>query len=130
MNAINLERALTKFWADTLGLTVDTNIFRGGIPSTQTEGAAVVLGAEFTSNNPAVKRYNVQILGKYVSRDAALQMLEDISAALPCYNKVVTLTEGNVTIRGMLMLESDGIRAQTDNGQEKNFFTFNLIACF
>lgn len=135
MDIINAERALTQFWADALGLTVDTNIFRGGISASKPEGIAVILGTEITSNDPAIKKYNVQIIGKYNDRDAALQMVEDASVALPCYGQTVTLldddkAEYEIAIRGMIKHGSGGTWSQSDDGKKKTYASFNLIAAF
>ncbi len=135
MDIISAERALTEFWADALGLTVDTNIFRGGIPASKAEGAAVILGTEITSNDPAIKKYNVQIIGKYIDRDAALKLVEDVSGSLPCYGQTVTLfdddeQEQEVTIKAMIKHGSGGTWSQTDDGKKKTYASFNLIACF
>jgi hypothetical protein len=130
MDTKTAERALTKFWADALDLTVDANIFRGGIPASKPEGVAVIMGTEITGNDPAIKKYNVQILGKYDDRDAALQLVEDVSNALPCYEQTVTLTDGIVTLRAMLKRGSGGTWTQADDGQKKTYASFNLIAAF
>jgi hypothetical protein len=135
MNIINAERALTAFWADALGLTVDTNIFRAGIPAGMAEGVTVILGTEITSNDQEIKKYNVQLLGKYNDRDVAKQFIEDISNALPCYGQAVTLLdddekEYDFTFRGMIKHGSGGTWTQTDDGQKKTYASFNLIAAF
>lgn len=124
------ERALTQFWADALGLTTDTNIFRGGIPASKSEGVAVILGTEITGNDPAIKKYNVQILGKYDDRDKALQLVEDVSGSLPCYEQTLTVTGGSVNIRAMLKRGSGGAWKQSDDGTIKHYASFNLIAAF
>jgi len=130
------EQALTKFWADTLKLTIDTDIFRGGIPSTISEGVAIIMGAEKGADNyPDIKKYNVQIIGKYDDRDKAVQLLEDISNALPCYGETVTLSAEDkedvvVTFRGMIKRGSGGTYNQTDDGKKKTYASFNLVAAF
>ena len=74
MDVVTIERDFTAWIASKLNLTVDTNIFRGGIPEGVEEGVGVLFGSEVPSRSFygfRPRSWNVQVLAKFESRDAA-----------------------------------------------------------
>ncbi|MGF0036470.1 hypothetical protein [Victivallis vadensis] len=118
MDTVQLERELTDWAAGVLGLTVDSGIYRGGIPAGIAEGVGVMLTGEVISVSLHVPEFNVQVLGKFTgddARDKALAMAAKLSAALPRYG----LELENFRVAALLprgnaepyQAESDGVAA-------------------
>ena len=69
-----LERELTAYFAEKLGLIVDNTVFRGQIPESVEKGAAVRISSSPESDIYSLPAVSVQIIGKYPNRDDALQL--------------------------------------------------------
>lgn len=126
MDIIKTERALTVFWAGILNKTVDTDIFRGGIPSGKT-GIGVMIGDEITPNNPSMRQFACQVIGKVADRDTALALLEKAKAALPCYDVESGATNAKVKFRAMLKQGGSGAYSGPDSGAVAEFFSVNFV---
>ena len=75
LNIPQLERELTEYFAEKLGLVVDNNIFRGQIPEGVETGAAVLISNSPENNDFSLPVMSVQIIGKYRNRDEAWQLV-------------------------------------------------------
>lgn len=73
LNFPQLERELTAYLAGKLGLIVDNTIFRGQIPEAVGTGAAVLISNSPENNDYSLPAVSVQVIGKYRTRDEALQ---------------------------------------------------------
>jgi hypothetical protein len=130
MDIITFEQALTQFWADALGKTVDTDIFRGGIPPKTNEATAVIINSEVTHNEPAIRRFNAQLIGRCIDRDSCLIALEKAASVLPVYSQTITVAGKTITIKAMLQKGSGGTYKTTDQGRIVEHWSYNFIACF
>jgi hypothetical protein len=124
MDIVEIEKTLTKWAADILGLTVDEDIFRGNIPTGKT-GVAVILGSEIYSETRFRPRtYNLQIIGKYENRDEAFRMLSKLSGSLPIHEtNIYGVRFKSISQRG----DSEPYKTN-DNGKEFYYGSFNAVA--
>lgn len=76
------ERATTALLASKLELAVDTQIFRGGIPQGVETGVGVLANtlATLPYYGVAHPSFDVQVLGRFRSRDEAAKMLSKLYA--------------------------------------------------
>ncbi|MEI8245813.1 MAG: hypothetical protein WCI51_08290 [Lentisphaerota bacterium] len=128
MDIIKVEKALTVFWAGVLNKTVDGDIFRGGIPSGK-NGIGVMLGIEITPNEPSMRKFNAQILGKFTDRDVALAILEKAEAAIPVYGVEAGMTGQKVFFRAILKQGGSGAYRAPEGGVITEFCSLNFTVC-
>ena len=124
MDIIQLERELTNWAAQVLGLTVDSDIFRGGIPSGRDTGVGVMLHTEIKDTTISQPTFNAQIFGKFRDRDDAWRMLNRISRAIPCYGvQAGTVIFTSISPRG----NGEPYSVAEDNGTVKICASANII---
>lgn len=119
----SIERALTRYVASELGLVVDREIYRGGIPDGASTGVSVIINNEIVDYQVRVPTYNLQLLGKFSSRDEACDFLANAKKLIPCYGKNFE----NIKIHSMLARGSGEPYNNGDSGAIKYFASFNLI---
>ena len=91
MSTAALERTLTALFADRLGLVVDQGIFRGALPPERPEAVAVILSAVATPNTPSAPTYSLQLLGRFLDRDTALELAQAADAIAPHHDGPLTI---------------------------------------
>ena len=125
MDRKQLEKDLTVWIAAKLGMTIDTDIFRGGIPAEADKDklAGVMILSKIPKVYPGLKDINCQVLGKFVDRDDAQAMLNTLSEAIPCYGKTVNDT----TFVSMVPKGEGSPYKADDKGKTKHFASFNFI---
>ena len=123
MDVIEIERVMTKWAADVLGLVIDRDVFRGGIPTGFETGIGVILSSEIRDNWPRPRTYNVQILGKFEDRDTAWRMLSKLAERLPVYG----CTFEEYTFRVMEQVGSSEPYTVEENGRIKFYASFNML---
>lgn len=76
----DFEQSVTELFASKLGLVVDAQIFRGGIPQGINTGVGVVAGSLETVPYYGVRNptFDVQILGRFHHRDDAFTLLSKL----------------------------------------------------
>jgi len=77
------EQNLVALCAALLGLETDKTIFRGELPADAVNCVAVGLTGGGNENTPGMERYAVQLLGRYGTRDAAVEMCGKFNAQFP-----------------------------------------------
>ena len=87
MNFQTLERELTAYFAEKLDLTVDAQFFRGQIPETVESGAALQITNFHENNDLSQPMYDLQILGKYPTRDEAWELACKCARLVPVYGE-------------------------------------------
>ncbi len=123
MDVIEIERAFTSWVAEKLGLTVDTDIFRGGVP-TDMDGTAVLFNGEVKKSGMIAPRsWNAQILAKFNDRDNALRFIAKLTGMFPCYD----ITHSGVTFKVISQRGSSEPYSTIDNGQIRWFASFNVL---
>lgn len=123
MDVIQLEKDLTSWVAGKLDLTVDSEIFRGGVPSDKDTAVGVMLNSELKEVYPSTYNFTAQVLGKYNDRDDAWRMLHSLSSVVPCYGERVN---NNIFVSIIPRGSGEPYPAE-DNGKEKTFASFNLL---
>ena len=87
VDVVQLERELTAWFAEVLGLVVDSGIYRGAVPDAAESGVAVRVTDVATPAGIDTPSFVVQVLGRFASRDEAWAMLRALSGALPVYGR-------------------------------------------
>ena len=122
VNIVDLERALTAFFAEWLDMTVDAEIFRGQLPHGVESGVAVrVDGVEPTADYEEPDLV-VQVLGKFDDRDAALDLLARLSRLAPLYGVEV----GAFRLAYLLVSGSGAPYTAADGGGIRHFTSVNF----
>lgn len=83
MSIIATERALVDLCAGLLELEKDKTLFRGKLPAAKMDAVAVIIESPGQGNEPVMPRYAVQLLGRFESRDAALEMCDKFDLVFP-----------------------------------------------
>ena len=126
MDVVSIERDFTAWIASKLNLTVDSDCFRGSIPDGMEYGVGVIFGSEekapgFYGFRP--RTWNVQVLAKFDSRDAAMVLQT-------CLNSLVPRSDFNFGETRFLTLVQRGNSepyTADDGGKVKTFVSFNMV---
>lgn len=126
MDFANVERDFTGWVATQLNKTVDSTIFRGGLPEGYDNVLGVVFGAKLQTRSFYGFRphaWNVQIIGKYTDRDTANQVVATISNLFP----IQDFSHGGTKfISAYPTAASNEPYEDDDNGKVKHFISYNL----
>jgi hypothetical protein len=114
----DVERALTKFVAEKLNLTVDVDIFRGGVP-VGVDGCGVQLLRENCTNIPSRRSLHMAVEFKDSSRDTVFQTMHDLASYLPVYGINITLDVDTEVKISALLKDCVDISEISDDGQIK-----------
>ena len=126
MDVVNVERDFTAWLATQLTLTVDTTIFRGGIPEGYNNAVGVVFGAKMqtrTFYGFRPQKWHVQICGKFDDRDTANQFVSTLSALFPIQE---FQHGGTQFLSAYPDAESVEPYEADDNGKVKSFVSYNI----
>lgn len=86
MTNIEAERIFAEFVAEKLGLELDAEIFRGGIPANRPGGVGVILSPSGAAQGYGARTaYQGQIIAKFEVRDDALELLDKLEKIFPVY---------------------------------------------
>lgn len=126
INVAQLERELAAHFGTILSLEPDAGIYRGEIPAGIPYGVAVSAEKQMSDNTVNFPMFEVQILGKFQTRDEAWEMLSVLEGAIPAWG-VDTETFRLVSMekRG----DSVGPYTATDDGSLKYYASFNILLC-
>ena len=126
MDVLTIERDFTAWVASVLNLTVDQDVFRGGIPEGVEQGVGVLFGSEVPSRGFygfRPRTWNVQIIGKYADRDASMRLLSCLNGLFPRPGFTHNSTKFvSISPRGA----SEPYEAD-DGGVMKTFVSFNVL---
>ena len=126
MDVVTIERDFVNWIAGKLNLTVDENIFRGGIPQGLDQGVGVLFGSETPSQGFygfRPRTWNAQILAKFKDRDAAMMLQSCLSGLFPCAG----FTSGETRFLTIEPRGSSEPYIADDDGIEKTFVSFNIV---
>ena len=127
MDILTIERDFLGWIAEKLSLERDKTVFRGGIPEGINNAVGVIFGSEiagagFYGFRP--KTWNVQLLAKFDSRDAAMIFQSCVNGLFPQPG----FTYNETSFRAITMRGDSEVFGSTDNGAEITCVTVNLIA--
>ena len=126
MDVVNVERDFTAWLASQLTLTVDTTIFRGGIPEGYDNSVGVVFGAKMQTRSfygYRPEKWHVQIVAKFDDRDTANQFISSLSALFPIQEFQYS---GTHFLSAYPDAESVEPYEADDNGKVKSFVSYNI----
>ena len=87
MDVAKFEQEITAWIAGKLNLTVDTQIFRGGIPDAVGYGVGVRISEQGGFELLEQPQFTVQFLGKFDGRDNAMSFLEQMRGIFPTWGR-------------------------------------------
>jgi len=124
MNTTLLEQELTAYFATLLNRTVDTDIFRGALPESVSQGICVRITNRISGTLFDLPTFNIQILGKFQSRADALSLIEAFAPpAVPAYGTALPhFTLPDVQFAG----DPIGPYTAPDKGRILHFASINL----
>ena len=128
ISPISLERALNAYIADKIDLIVDTNIFRGNLP-TGVDGSAVIMHKREAVEYGMSQSYEFIFISRDKSRDVVMNIIHKLRDSLPIYGDELALDDGNnITIKALVSGDEDLIDYEADNGKIKTrgFITLSL----
>jgi hypothetical protein len=115
----SLERAMAAYIANKTGLIVDTNIFRGNLPS-GIDGSAVIMLKREAVEYGMSQCYRFTFISMDKSRDVVMSTIHQLRDSLPVYGDELALDDGNnITIKALLSEEEGFDNHKADNGKIK-----------
>ena len=94
MTAQETEQTLTWIFASAFSLAVDVNIFRGFLPDHAVNALGVIVDGFANGNYPGnCQEVSFQLLGRYESRQEAMELCREIDNFLPRYSTEIRLTK-------------------------------------
>jgi hypothetical protein len=116
-----LERAMTYYIAEKLGLTVDTNIFRGNLPI-NIDGCSVVFKGQQVDNSIKNAHYFISFFCIDASRDLVMGRVKELEEQFPIYGENINVDEiGNVQIQTIQKIAMEFNKIISDDGALKTF---------
>ena len=87
MTAQETEQTLTWIFASAFSLAIDINIFRGFLPDHAVNALGVIVDGFANGNYPGnCQEISFQLLGRYESRQEAMELCREIDNFLPRYS--------------------------------------------
>lgn len=120
------ERAMTAYIAGKMNMTVDTDIFRGGIPI-NIDGCGVALVNQELQNIATNQRYEICVSYINHSRDNVMQVIHDLTEQFPLYGEEVNVNGGAIAMKAILKGSLEFSRQIDDDGKIKNFGELSLV---
>ena len=112
-----VERALTKYIAEKLNLTVDKEIFRGGLPL-GVDGVGVELTREELSNSVGLRTVSATVECLNVNRDYVFTVIQKICSYLPAYGETIAIANGEIKLM-VITKHTTMFKRVTDSGRIK-----------
>lgn|GEM_PF-1695021 len=114
-----IERALTKYIAEQLALTVDKDIFRGGIMPGK-DGCGVYLLGEDLTAVMGLRHFRAEVSFRHEDRDVVMKAMTELAAILPVYGVTIDDVKGqNITLAAILKQSQTYMQPVADNGRIK-----------
>ncbi len=125
INPAQVERALTQYIAGKLGLTVDKDIFRGGLPL-GVDGVGVEMTEEELSNTPGVRTVRAQVSCRNINRDWVFQVIFTLTNVFPAFGEIVSINNECIRFNTITKNRVD-FRTTAESGQIKHIGDLNLL---
>ncbi|MDD5597755.1 MAG: hypothetical protein PHV82_07405 [Victivallaceae bacterium] len=117
----SFEFAMTAYIADKLGMTVDTDIFRGGIPL-NVDGCGVELVGYEEDDLMAGAKYFVSFFCLAPSRKTVMKNIKSLADKFPAYGETITLKDsGDLTCLAITKGPVEFGKRASDDGKIKSF---------
>lgn len=126
MNIIKIEEDFITYLAQALNLTIDTDIYRGGIPADAEYGIGVIWGTEIKNSSFygfRPRTWNVQILAKFDEHDKAMILLTKLNDIFPCSE----FSCGETNFIAVYTSDSTELYSTMENNKEKICLSFNIV---
>ena len=124
INPAQIERALTKYIAEKLSLSVDKDIFRGGLPL-GIDGVGVELTEEDLSNSAGLRTINAEVKCRNALRDQVFKMIYALADVFPAYGETVIVNGEEIKLMA-IMKKDVRFATEADSGRIKTMGCINL----
>ena len=116
----SFEFAMTAYIADKMGMTVDTDIFRGGIP-TNIDGCGVELVGYEEGDLLTSSKFFISFFCIDVSRKKVMKNIKCLADKFPIYGETILIEGAETVIRTVTKGPVKFSKETTDNGKIKSF---------
>ena len=114
------DRAMTAYMANKMK-TVDTDIFRGGVP-VNIDGCGVELVAHESDSLISMQKYFISVVCIDISRDKVMQTINELAGKFPIYGENIVIEgSGGVVCKAIEKVTVEFSKETTDNGKIKSF---------
>ena len=133
MNTVIIEQAAVGYLAGLMNMTIDNDIFRGGMPSETADAAALIIEQRATVERRSQDAFSLSLFVRRLDRDSLLGIESQFSACLPVYGVSHDLGDYTVAFHSVKRDGYGGISPASFNGQEcylliqKLVVTVNLV---
>lgn len=121
----SLERAMTTYIADKLGMSVDIDIFRG-YPLIGANGLSVMLRGKQPQSTLINRRYEFNVACFDNDRDKAMDTIHKLASQLPVYGESIILDETTVILKAVLRGDIHYKWKIVDDGKSKAIVDMSL----
>jgi hypothetical protein len=112
------ERAMTIYIAAKLNMTVDTDIFRGGVP-VNIDGCGIELVGNKIENNIVSQNYLIRFSCLDISRDKVMKTINALADQFPIYGETIIIDGENTECKAILKNSSEYAQEISNNGKIK-----------
>ncbi len=105
---------------DKLNMTIDSDIFRGGIPA-NVNGCGVELVGYEEDDLVSSARYFISFFCIDASRNKVMENIKSLADKFPSYGETVTVEGAETVIRAITKTRVKFSKETTDNGKIKSF---------
>jgi len=114
------ERAMTAYIANKMNLTVDTDIFRSGVP-VNIDGCGVELVGSTKPDISSSAHYIIRFTRISDSRDDVMGTINELESKFPLYGENIAFESVDTECKAILKAGSEFSRKITDSGKIKTF---------
>ena len=116
----SFEFAMTAYIADKIEMTVDTDIFRGGIPL-NIDGCGVELVGYEEGDLLTSSKFFISFFCLDTSRKKVMKNIKCLADKFPVYGETISIESTDTAIRAITKGPVEFSKETTDNGKVKNF---------
>jgi hypothetical protein len=127
MDTVTIEQAVVSYLAGQLNMTIDNDIFRGGMPSESTDAAALVFEQRKAVERRSQDAFSASLFVRRTDRDSLLAVEAQFSAILPVFGVSSVITGYTVLLHSLRRDGYGGISPASFNGQECYLMQQKLI---
>ena len=114
----DLERAMTAYIAGKMNMTVDTDIFRSGVP-VNIDGCGVEIVGQEKPNISSTDHYIIRFSCIGDSRDDVMETINEFTGKFPVYGEVVSLESESVECKAIWQQSSEYGKKVSNDGKIK-----------
>ena len=118
IDSIVFERAMTTYIANKMNMTVDSNIFRSGVPI-NIDGCGVELLGSTKADVSSSAHYFIRFSCIGDSRDDVMETINEFTGKFPLYGEIVSLENGSIECKAIWQQSSEYGKKVSNDGKIK-----------